>query len=77
MVSTRGPKFKFCDGEKVLCYEPDPTKAKVLYDSKVRYKERKNYLDNEIVLNKFSLLSYQHLFITHFIENISFQICNI
>lgn len=37
MVSTRGPKFKFCDGEKVLCYEPDPTKAKVLYDSKVVY----------------------------------------
>ncbi|XP_011689820.1 PREDICTED: male-specific lethal 3 homolog isoform X3 [Wasmannia auropunctata] len=35
MVSTRGPKFKFSDGEKVLCYEPDPTKAKVLYDSKV------------------------------------------
>lgn len=34
MVSTRGPKYKFCDGEKVLCYEPDPTKAKVLYDSK-------------------------------------------
>jgi len=37
MVSTRGPKFKFSDGEKVLCYEPDPTKAKVLYDSKVTY----------------------------------------
>lgn len=35
MVSTRGPKFKFSEGEKVLCYEPDPTKAKVLYDSKV------------------------------------------
>uniref|UniRef100_A0A8W7P1I2 Protein male-specific lethal-3 n=1 Tax=Anopheles coluzzii TaxID=1518534 RepID=A0A8W7P1I2_ANOCL len=37
MVSTRGhnTKYKFCDGEKVLCYEPDPTKAKVLYDSKV------------------------------------------
>ncbi|XP_046616515.1 male-specific lethal 3 homolog isoform X1 [Neodiprion virginianus] len=35
MVSTRGPRFKFSDGEKVLCYEPDPTKAKVLYDSKV------------------------------------------
>ncbi|XP_011335567.1 male-specific lethal 3 homolog isoform X5 [Ooceraea biroi] len=35
MVSTRGLKFKFCDGERVLCYEPDPTKAKVLYDSKV------------------------------------------
>ncbi|XP_055606810.1 protein male-specific lethal-3 [Uranotaenia lowii] len=35
MVSTRGPKYKFSDGEKVLCYEPDPTKAKVLYDSKV------------------------------------------
>lgn len=38
MVSTRGPKFKFSDGEKVLCYEPDPTKAKVLYDSKVTSK---------------------------------------
>lgn len=35
MVSTRGVKFKFSVGEKVLCYEPDPTKAKVLYDSKV------------------------------------------
>lgn len=35
MVSTRGVKYKFTDGERVLCYEPDPTKAKVLYDSKV------------------------------------------
>lgn len=35
MVSTRGVKYKFGEGEKVLCYEPDPTKAKVLYDSKV------------------------------------------
>lgn len=35
MVSTRGPRYKFTEGEKVLCYEPDPTKAKVLYDSKV------------------------------------------
>ncbi|XP_063244094.1 male-specific lethal 3 homolog [Bacillus rossius redtenbacheri] len=35
MVSTRGMKFKFTEGERVLCYEPDPTKAKVLYDSKV------------------------------------------
>lgn len=35
MVSTRGTKYKFAVGERVLCYEPDPTKAKVLYDSKV------------------------------------------
>lgn len=35
MVSTRGIKQKFSVGERVLCYEPDPTKAKVLYDSKV------------------------------------------
>ncbi|XP_030748090.1 male-specific lethal 3 homolog [Sitophilus oryzae] len=35
MVSTRGIKLKFFIGERVLCYEPDPTKAKVLYDSKV------------------------------------------
>lgn len=36
MVSTRGVKLKFFEGERVLCYEPDPTKAKVLYDSKVK-----------------------------------------
>lgn len=35
MVSTRGIKYKFTINEKVLCYEPDPTKKKVLYDSKV------------------------------------------
>ncbi|XP_028031065.1 protein male-specific lethal-3 isoform X1 [Bombyx mandarina] len=35
MVSTRGLRYKFTEGERVLCYEPDPTKAKVLYDSKV------------------------------------------
>ncbi|KAL5291516.1 MSL3 family protein [Megaselia abdita] len=35
MVSTRCPKQKFTEGEKVLCYEPDQSKAKVLYDSKV------------------------------------------
>ncbi|KFM80990.1 Male-specific lethal 3-like protein, partial [Stegodyphus mimosarum] len=35
MFSTRGVKFKFSEGERVLCYEPDPTKAKVLYESKV------------------------------------------
>lgn len=35
MVSTRGIKYRFAVGEKVLCYEPDVTKAKVLYDSKV------------------------------------------
>lgn len=40
MVSTRGTKYKFAMGEKVLCYEPDPTKAKVLYDSKVWTVER-------------------------------------
>ncbi|KPI94219.1 Male-specific lethal 3-like [Papilio xuthus] len=35
MVSTRSLRYKFSEGERVLCYEPDPTKAKVLYDSKV------------------------------------------
>ncbi|KAI1301267.1 Male-specific lethal 3 -like protein [Halotydeus destructor] len=28
-------KFAFNEGDRVLCYEPDPNKAKVLYDSKV------------------------------------------
>lgn len=35
MVSTRGVRFVYSEGERVLCYEPDPNKAKVLYDSKV------------------------------------------
>ncbi|KAJ8378338.1 hypothetical protein AAFF_G00243580 [Aldrovandia affinis] len=34
-MNSRGMKFKFHQGEKVLCFEPDPTKAKVLYDAKV------------------------------------------
>ena len=32
---TRGIRFLFNEGERVLCYEPDPNKAKVLYDSKI------------------------------------------
>ncbi|XP_072270450.1 MSL complex subunit 3 isoform X1 [Pyxicephalus adspersus] len=34
-MNSRGMKLKFQKGEKVLCFEPDPTKAKVLYDAKV------------------------------------------
>lgn len=33
-------KFKFHRGERVLCFEPDPTKAKVLYDAKVTRRAR-------------------------------------
>eukprot|EP00088_Acartia_fossae_P005652 TRINITY_DN12552_c0_g1_i1.p1 TRINITY_DN12552_c0_g1~~TRINITY_DN12552_c0_g1_i1.p1 ORF type:complete len:521 (+),score=99.68 TRINITY_DN12552_c0_g1_i1:36-1598(+) len=35
MVWTRGPKPLFDIGERVLCYEPDPYKMKMLYDAKV------------------------------------------
>ncbi|XP_072850474.2 MSL complex subunit 3 isoform X1 [Pogona vitticeps] len=34
-MTSRGMKFKFHKGERVLCFEPDPTKAKVLYDAKI------------------------------------------
>jgi len=34
------PVPKFVVGEKVLCYEPDPNKARVLYESKVHFVER-------------------------------------
>ncbi|XP_029112807.1 male-specific lethal 3 homolog isoform X3 [Scleropages formosus] len=36
-MNSRGMKFKFRfrQGDKVLCFEPDPKKAKVLYDAKV------------------------------------------
>lgn len=36
-MTSRGMKFKFHRGERVLCFEPDPTKAKVLYDAKVTH----------------------------------------
>lgn len=35
MVSTRGIKPKFDIGERVLCYDPDPKKMKMLYDAKI------------------------------------------
>merc|ERR1719427_1560848 len=28
-------KSKFLEGEKVLCFEPDPNKAKVVYEAKI------------------------------------------
>ena len=34
-METRRVKFQFKNGEYVLCFEPDSTKAKVLYDAKV------------------------------------------
>uniref|UniRef100_A0A8C6KHC5 MSL complex subunit 3 n=1 Tax=Nothobranchius furzeri TaxID=105023 RepID=A0A8C6KHC5_NOTFU len=34
-MNSRGIKYHFHKGERVLCFEPDPTKAKVLYDAKV------------------------------------------
>lgn len=49
MVSTRGNKYTFSSGERVLCYEPDPSKAKVLYDSKV-YMHLRAFLNDNIQL---------------------------
>uniref|UniRef100_A0A3P9L927 MSL complex subunit 3 n=1 Tax=Oryzias latipes TaxID=8090 RepID=A0A3P9L927_ORYLA len=34
-MNSRGIKYHFYKGERVLCFEPDPSKAKVLYDAKV------------------------------------------
>jgi len=34
-MSTRRVKYNFKTGENVLCFEPDSSKAKVLYDAKV------------------------------------------
>lgn len=36
-MNSRGIKYQFHKGERVLCFEPDPTKAKVLYDAKVTF----------------------------------------
>ncbi|CAG0891448.1 unnamed protein product [Darwinula stevensoni] len=35
MVPTRASQTKYSNGELVLCYEPDPSKVRVLYDAKV------------------------------------------
>lgn len=40
-MNSRGIKYQFHKGERVLCFEPDPTKAKVLYDAKVNVLHRK------------------------------------
>ncbi|XP_065436737.1 MSL complex subunit 3 isoform X7 [Chrysemys picta bellii] len=34
-MTARGMRLKFQRGERVLCFEPDPTKAQVLYDAKI------------------------------------------
>ena len=34
-MSTRGIRFNYEPGEGVLCFEPDPTKARVIYEAKV------------------------------------------
>jgi len=34
-MAERGMKFLFQPGEHVLCFEPDPAKARVLYEAKV------------------------------------------
>lgn len=52
--------MKFSEGERVLCYEPDPTKAKVLYDSKVL----------EVVFNKDAKGRKQIEYLIHF------QVCS-
>lgn len=38
-MNSRGIKYQFHKGERVLCFEPDPTKAKVLYDAKVMLRD--------------------------------------
>lgn len=39
-MSTRGVKFNFEAGEHVLCFEPDLSKARVLYGARVRREYR-------------------------------------
>lgn len=49
-MSTRGIKFNYEPGECVLCFEPDPTKARVIYEAKVAFLQNwKNRNNNEIM----------------------------
>ena len=36
-MTGRGVRFEYEIGEIVLCFEPDPTKARVLYEAKVQF----------------------------------------
>lgn len=49
-MTSRGMKFKFHRGERVLCFEPDPTKAKVLYDAKVTRRARTCHPPNPLTV---------------------------
>ena len=50
MVSTRGIKPKFDIGERVLCYEPDPKKIKMLYDAKIIDVQPSNKVINTLIM---------------------------
>ena len=62
MVSTRGIKVDFAHGECVLCFEPDLSKARVLYDAKVTKVCIWNLCFSKIDFFKFCkfLLIYEH-----------------
>lgn len=57
-MAGRGPKFEYEIGEHVLCFEPDLTKARVLYDAKARrfieavtcYRTGINHYGHEVIL---------------------------
>jgi len=46
-------KSKFVIGERVLCFEPDQTKARVLYDAKVSFIFWKSLFHRKIKFNFF------------------------
>ena len=47
MQGVRG-KARFEEGEKILCYEPDPKKVKILYEAKILEVNRAKILEEEI-----------------------------
>ena len=49
-MAKRGIKFEHSVGEVVLCFEPDPTKARVLYDAKVESQSYGNVCVTESML---------------------------
>lgn len=57
-MNSRGIKSQFHKGERVLCFEPDPTKAKVLYDAKVTTTLRVHRCYDFVQANIFLLEKY-------------------
>ena len=61
----RQTKAKFTSGEKILCFEPDPNKVKILYEAKIL----------EVNLNLIDQLTFISLCFWGYLKKPAFLLC--